>query len=89
MIQFSLSILIATAAIFMNQQLRFLQNKDLGFEKEDLICIPMSQDMKGKYYSFKSELLKETLITGVTASLRNPVMIGSNSGGCQLAGERP
>ncbi len=88
-IQFSLSILIATAAIFMNQQLRFLQNKDLGFEKEDLICIPMSQDMKSKYYSFKSELLKETLITGVTASRVNPVMIGSNSGGASWPGKDP
>ena len=88
-IQFSLSILIATAAIFMNQQLRFLQNKDLGFEKEDLICIPMAQDMKGKYYSLKSELLKETLIKGVTASLRNPVMIGSNSGGANWPGKDP
>ena len=88
-IQFSLSILIATAAIFINQQLRFLQNKDLGFEKEDLICIPMAQDMKGKYYSLKSELLKETLIKGVTASLRNPVMIGSNSGGANWPGKDP
>jgi len=88
-IQFSLSILIATAAIFMNQQLRFLQNKDLGFEKEDLICIPMSQDMKGEYYSFKSELLKETLISGVTASRVNPVMIGSNSGGASWPGKDP
>ena len=88
-IQFSLSILIATAAIFMNQQLRFLQNKDLGFDRENLICIPMAQDMKGKYYSLKSELLKETLITGVTASLRNPVMIGSNSGGASWPGKDP
>jgi predicted permease len=88
-IQFSLSILIATAAIFMNQQLRFLQNKDLGFEKEDLICIPMSQDMKGKYYPLKSELTKETLIAGVTASRVNPVMIGSNSGGANWPGRDP
>ena len=88
-IQFSLSILIATAAIFMNQQLRFLQDKDLGFEKEDLICIPMPQDMKGKYYSFKDELVKETLISGVTASRVNPVMIGSNSGGASWPGKDP
>jgi predicted permease len=88
-IQFSLSILIATAAIFMNQQLRFLQEKDLGFEKKDLICIPMPQDMKGKYYSFKDELVKETLISGVTASRVNPVMIGSNSGGASWPGKDP
>ena len=88
-IQFSLSILIATSAIFMNQQLRFLKDKDLGFEKKDLICIPMPQDMKGKYYSFKDELVNETLISGVTASRVNPVMIGSNSGGASWPGKDP
>lgn len=88
-IQFSLSILIATTAIFMHQQLKFLRNKELGFEKKDLICIPMSRDMKGKYYSFKEELLKETLITGVTASRVNPVNIGSNSGGASWPGKDP
>ena len=88
-IQFTLSILIATAAIFMYMQLKFLQNKDLGFDKENLVCIPMSQDMKGKYYSLKSELLKEALITGVTASMHNPVMIGSNSGGASWEGKDP
>lgn len=87
--QFTLSILIATASIFMYLQLKYLQEKDLGFDKENLISIPMSRNMKGKYYSLKSELLKETLVGGVTASLRNPVMIGSNSGGASWPGKDP
>jgi predicted permease len=88
-IQFTLSILIAVAAIFMFMQLNYLQNKDLGFDKENLISIPMSQSMKGRYYSLKRELLKETLIQGVTASGQNPVRIGSNSGGASWDGKDP
>ena len=88
-IQFTLSILIAIAAVFMFMQLKFLQTKDLGFDKEDLVSIPMSQNMKGKYYSLKRELLKETLIRGVTASRGNPVMLGSNSGGARWDGKDP
>ena len=88
-IQFTLSILIAVAAVFMYLQLKYLQNKDLGFDKKDLICIPMAQDMKPKYYSLKSELLKETLIQGVTAARSNPVRIGSNSGGANWEGKDP
>jgi len=88
-IQFTLSILIAVAAIFMFMQLKYLQNKDLGFDKENLISIPMSQSMKGRYYSLKRELLKETLIQGVTASMSNPVRIGSNSGGASWDGKDP
>ncbi len=88
-IQFTLSILIAVAAIFMYLQLKHLQEKDLGFDKENLICIPMAQDMKPKYYSLKSELLKEPLIQGVTAARSNPVRIGSNSGGASWEGKDP
>lgn len=88
-IQFTLSILIAIAAIFMYKQLKYLQDTDLGFDKENLVCIPMAIDMKAKYYSLKEELLKETLIEGVTAARSNPVRIGSNSGGASWEGKDP
>ena len=88
-VQFSLSVIIAVSAVFMFMQLRFLQNKELGFDKENLIAIPMSEEMKGKYYSLKSELLNETLIQGVTATRSNPVMMGSNSGGASWDGKDP
>ena len=88
-VQFTLSILIAVAAVFMYLQLKHLQNKDLGFDKKDLICIHMAQDMRPKYASLKNELLKEPLIQGVTAARSNPVMIGSNSGGADWEGRDP
>ena len=88
-IQFTLSILIAVAAVFMYLQLKHLQDKDLGFDKANLICIPMAQNMKPKYYSLKSELLKEPLVQGVTAARSNPIMIGSNSGGASWEGKDP
>jgi putative ABC transport system permease protein len=88
-IQFTLSILIATSAIFMYKQLKYLQNLELGYNKDNLICIPMAQNMKPKYYSLKREFEKESLIQGVTASMHNPTMIGSNSGGASWDGKDP
>jgi putative ABC transport system permease protein len=88
-IQFTLSILIAISATFMYMQLKFLQNKDLGYDKNNMICIPMTGKMKTKYYPLKRELQKETLIQGITASTQNPVMIGSNSGGANWDGKDP
>jgi predicted permease len=88
-VQFTMSILIAVMAIFMYLQLRFLQEKDLGFAKENLICIPMAENMKPKYSSLKKELLREPLVQGVTASMANPVRVGSNSGGADWDGKDP
>jgi putative ABC transport system permease protein len=73
----------------MFRQLKFLQNKELGYNKENLICIPMPDNMKLKYYSLKLELDKETLIQGVTASMWNPTMMGSNSDGASWDGKDP
>jgi putative ABC transport system permease protein len=88
-VQFTLSILIAISATFMYLQLKFLQNKELGFDKDNLICIPMAENMKLKYYTLKSDLQNETLILGVTASRMNPVRIGSNSDGASWDGKDP
>jgi hypothetical protein len=73
----------------MYLQLKHLQDKDLGFDKENLICIPMLGDMIPKYYALKNEFANETLIQGVTAARSNPVRIGSNSGGADWDGRDP
>ncbi|HOW40703.1 MAG TPA: ABC transporter permease [Bacteroidales bacterium] len=88
-VQFTLSILIALSAVFMYRQLAFMQEKDLGFDKNNLIAIQMGGDIKSKYYSLKKELEKDVLIQGVTAALWNPVRIGSNSGGASWPGKDP
>jgi len=88
-LQFTLSILIATTSVFMFMQLKFLQNKNLGFNKENLIVIPMAQNMRQNYDALKKELKNESLISGVTAATSNPVLIGSNSGGARWDGQDP
>lgn len=88
-VQFSLSIFIALGAIFMYLQLKFMQEKELGFDKENLICIPMTRDTRVKYPTLKKELLKQPVVLGVTASSHNPTMIGSNGGGASWKGKDP
>ncbi len=88
-VQFSLSIFIALGAIFMFLQLKFMQEKELGFDKENVICINMPDNMKTKYYSLKKELLRESPVLGVTASSHNPTMIGSNGSGASWKGKDP
>lgn len=88
-IQFTMSILISIVAIFMFLQLKYLQEKELGFDKDNLICIPLSEGMKPKYYSLKDELIKDVHIEGVTAARSNPVRIGSNSGSAWWEGKDP
>jgi len=88
-VQFTLSIFIALGAIYMYLQLRYMQTKELGFDKENLICIPMAENMQKKYNPLKKEFLKESTVIGVSASRHNPTMIGSNGGGASWKGKDP
>lgn len=88
-LQFALSIFIALSAIFMYLQLKYMQEKELGFDKENLICIPMTRNIRDKYYTLKKELLNVPMILGVTAASHNPTMIGSNGGGASWQGKDP
>jgi putative ABC transport system permease protein len=47
--QLVLSIFLVSSTIIMRDQLRYLQNKDLGFNKEQLMVIPLTLPSTGKF----------------------------------------
>ncbi|HEY5371329.1 MAG TPA: FtsX-like permease family protein [Hanamia sp.] len=65
-LQFSLSIIVLVSLIIVQQQVFFMKNKDIGFNKNNLLSIGnISWDGKGE--SFKNELLNQPGI--VSASI--------------------
>lgn len=60
-VQFSISIslLVGTAVVY--NQLQFIQNRNLGFDKENLIYVPMTGELWGKYQAFRTELERNSL----------------------------
>jgi len=71
-VQFSLSIILIVGTIVVHNQIKYANNKSLGFNKEHLISIPIRGDLQQKYLSFKSELLQNRAIAGVTAGSGMP-----------------
>ncbi|NIJ52226.1 ABC transporter permease [Dyadobacter arcticus] len=62
--QFSISIVVLIATIVVRQQLSYMKNKDLGYNKNNLLAI-RSVSWEGKSDTFKSEVNR---IPGVTSS---------------------
>ena len=60
------SLVIATFIVLI--QMRYIQKKDLGFDKEQLIYLKMNSDIRKKQDAFKDELLKRTDIKNVSYS---------------------
>ncbi|HET9746478.1 MAG TPA: ABC transporter permease [Chitinophagaceae bacterium] len=71
--QFVISVGLIVASVTINNQMKYMQSKDLGFEKEQQIIIPLrSGPSKNIYASLKGELQKNPQITNVGASLYYP-----------------
>lgn len=65
--QFSISVLLIISAIIVITQVNFLHNKDLGFNKEEIMFFPMrGENMQTNYETFKNELLKSPHISSVS-----------------------
>ena len=71
--QFSISILLIIGTIAVNRQLGFIQNKKIGFNKDQVIIIKDAYGMDNQLQSFKDEVLKDSRILSGTISGFLPV----------------
>lgn len=67
-IQFSVSIILIVATAVVYRQLQYMQNKDLGFNKEHILTLKYGPDMLKQYNPFKADLLKNAAIKTVGKS---------------------
>jgi len=70
--QFSLTILLIICTTGVYNQINYMRNKKLGYNKEHMIYFGMRGDMREKFDSVKNELLQNPNILGVTASSNVP-----------------
>jgi putative ABC transport system permease protein len=70
--QFTLTILLIICTIVVYNQLNFMRNMKLGYDKEYMIYKGMRGDVRAKFDSVKNELLQNPNILGVTASSNVP-----------------
>jgi len=66
--QFALTILLIVFTAAVYHQLNYMRNKDLGFVKDNIVCVPIRGNMREKFLSLKKELLQHPYIEAVTAS---------------------
>lgn len=67
-VQFGLSLAMIVSTLVVLQQLSFMQNKDLGFNKNQIMLIDMNREVNQKFEMLRTELKRSPLIHGVTAS---------------------
>lgn len=72
-LQFAVSIFLIISTIIIYNQLGFLQSKKLGFDKENVIILPLrGENMQKKYEYFKNELAQIPSVESVSAGSSVP-----------------
>jgi len=67
-VQFGLSVAMIVSTLIVIQQLSFMQNKDLGFNKDQMMLVDMNGEANEKFEVLRTELKRSPLVLGVTAS---------------------
>ena len=70
--QFAISIALIIATAITIQQLNYLNTRDLGFDKDKVITLPLYSELEEGYDSFYNELTKSSSIKNVGLSSRLP-----------------
>jgi len=66
--QFALSIGIIFATLSVHKQMKYIRSRNLGYDKEQIMVIPLSKDLRQNYEGFRNELLKDPGIENTTTS---------------------
>jgi putative ABC transport system permease protein len=66
--QFASAIFLVIATIFVFRQLNYMEKQDPGFDRDQVVTIPLHGINSRKFILLKEELLANPLVTGVTGA---------------------
>ena len=70
--QFAISSIFIVCVSIISSQLDFMQNKKLGFNKDDILILPSSNFIQNNFEAVKQQLLQNPNIISVTGASRVP-----------------
>ena len=66
--QFASTIIIMICTVIVFNQLNFIQNSDMGYDKENIVCLKIKGDVSAQYEAFKNSLMNDTRILNISRS---------------------
>src|SRR5579871_2399014 len=87
--QFTLSIILIVSMVVIYRQVNYIQTKNLGYARENLLYIPIEGDLIKKYEVFKEEALRMSDITDISKMRNSPTVIAHHTGSIDWTGKDP
>ncbi len=87
--QFIITIAFIISSLLIFKQIKYIQNKTLGLNEENVVFFPQSLHIMKHRETFKQELEKQPGIISVTYTSNSPLEITSNTYGTSWRGKNP
>ncbi|GAB5523462.1 MAG: ABC transporter permease [Roseivirga sp.] len=71
----SIGLIIGTSVVF--SQLDYMQQKELGYNNDNVLMLPLSSSIMRNYASFKAEMLKESGVLDLTLTSESPTSLNA------------
>lgn len=78
--QFAISVFLIIYTIVILEQMRFMQTKDLGYDKDHIVVLPIGGNMLNNFQNLKSAFQQVPGVQSLTASYDTPENVGWGDG---------
>lgn len=80
-IQFTVAILLIISTVIIYKQINYVQNRNIGYSRDNLVEHPLSGDIKKNFDLIKNELINQGAATSVSKTSLSVTVDGSQSNG--------
>ena len=87
--QFVLANFLIAGTLIIFQQIHYIHHLDLGFDRNNLIELPVTSNIAGKYEVFKNKALQINGVQSISKMGENPTSVGSMTFGVVWPGKNP
>ena len=88
-LQFTFAIILIISTIVVRNQIRFAQDRNTGYSRNNLIHVEFAGDIERNYALIKQDLIKAGIAFSVTKTMTTITQRGSNSWGLRWQGRSP
>ncbi|GAB4029106.1 ABC transporter permease [Spirosoma gilvum] len=86
-LQFGLSIMLILGTLVVYRQINYIQTKNLGYDRENLLYTSLEGDLQRNFPTFRQELERQPGIKSVTCAQSDPLEVGSSTQGVRWPGK--
>ncbi len=87
--QFTISTILIVVTLVLFRQLQYINNKNLGFSKENVVYFSLQAGMYRQQQAFENDLTMQRGISSFTFSGQNPMTVYHSSGDPEWEGKDP